>query len=237
MQWEGLQPNEVTFVALFKACSSIAAKEQGKLLHDQVIERGLDIEPFIGSSLIDMYGKYGNMKDARTLFDRLPYKDLVAWSTLIAGYAHNRQGEEALQLFQGMRQRGKEPDRVTFISLIQAPTSIVALKHGKMIHGHIIDKGHESDFHIGSTLVDMYANCRSLEDAHMLLQRLPIRTVVTWSTMIVCCALSLGCHARYVEEAWQHLKSIRKDHNLEPTLEHYNSMVDILGRAGLFKEA
>ncbi|MCO5583578.1 hypothetical protein L7F22_037491 [Adiantum nelumboides] len=267
MQWEGLQPNEVTFVALFKACSSIAAEEQGKLLHDQVIGRGLDVEPFIGSSLVDMYGKCGNMKDARTVFDRLPYKDLVAWSTLIAGYAHNRQGEEALQLFQGMRQRGIEPDRVTFISLIQACTSIVALNHGKMIHGHVIDKGHESDFHIGSTLIHMYANCGSLEDARMLLQRLPVRNVVTWSTMIAGCALqsnlplasdyfnsmldsglkpndvtfinlfSACSHAGYVQEACRHFKSIRKDHNLEPTLEHYNSMVDVLGRAGLFKEA
>lgn len=267
MQQEGIQPNKVTFLALLKACSSIAAQEQGKWIHDQVIERGLEADPFIGSSLVDMYGKCGNLEDARMVFDRLPHKDLVAWSALIAGYTQNKQGQEALQLFQGMVQKGLEPDRVTFISLIQACSTIVALEYGKSLHAQIIDKGYESDSHIGSTLISMYAYCGSLDKANTLLQRLPVRNVVTWSAMIAGCALqnnfplalqffksmqqvglepndvtfislfSACSHAGQVEEACRHFKLMRRDYKLDPTLEHYNSMVDVLGRAGLLNEA
>ncbi len=55
MQWEGVRPNALTFVGVLNACASIAALEEGKCAHEQIIQSGLESDVFVGNSLVDMY--------------------------------------------------------------------------------------------------------------------------------------------------------------------------------------
>ncbi|KAJ7542118.1 hypothetical protein O6H91_10G090800 [Diphasiastrum complanatum] len=267
MKQEGVQPNNVTFVVLLKACASLAALEQGKQLHSDIIKRGFQSDVIVGNTLVDMYAKCKCIEDARELFNYMSERDVVSWSAMIAGYAQNGLGKEALALYEQMKQEGVQPDIVTFTCVLSACASLAALEQGKQLHFDIIKRGFQSDVIVGSTLVDMYAKCGCIEDARELFNYMSERDVVSWSAMIAgyaqnglgkealalyeqmkqegvqpdnvtfTCVLSACAHSRLVDEGRYVFDSMCKDHDVTPTKEHYACMVDLLARAGCWADA
>eukprot|EP01018_Ginkgo_biloba_P009883 Gb_00930 [translate_table: standard] len=105
MQRTGIQPNEFTFASVLPACASLASLEHGKEVHDEIIRTGYQSNVFVGSALIDMYVKCGNIKDARNVFDKMPDRNVVSWNAIIGGYAQNGYFDEAMKLFEKMPER------------------------------------------------------------------------------------------------------------------------------------
>ncbi|KAJ7529945.1 hypothetical protein O6H91_15G072100 [Diphasiastrum complanatum] len=267
MKQEGVQPNNVTFVLLLKACASVAALEQGKQLHSDIIKRGFQSDVIVGSTLVDMYAKCGCTEDARELFNNMSERDVALWTVMIAGYAQNGLGKEALALYEQMKQEGVQPDNVTFVLLLKACASLVALEQGKQLHSDIIKRGFQSDMIVGSTLVDMYAKCGCTEDARELFNNMSERDAVSWNAMIAgyaqnglgkealslfdqmqregtkpndvtyICVLSACAHSRLVDEGRYVFDSMCENYGVTPTREHYACMVDLLGRAGCLSDA
>jgi hypothetical protein len=62
MQQEGVQPDSVTFVQVLKAsASNMVAIEEGRCVHQDIIQSGLESDVFVGSSFVNMYAKCGSM--------------------------------------------------------------------------------------------------------------------------------------------------------------------------------
>lgn len=92
MRSEGsIVPDEVTLVCVLAACGDLGDSSLGTWLEGLVEEYGLVLDSFLGSALIDMYGKCGDLGSARRIFDGLAKKDLVAWNAMITGqvYSYN----------------------------------------------------------------------------------------------------------------------------------------------------
>ncbi|KAJ7565675.1 hypothetical protein O6H91_02G070400 [Diphasiastrum complanatum] len=184
MQQLKVRPNDHTFVAVLKACANIKALSQGRLIHFNILEAGYGSNMFVGSSLIGMYAKCGSIEEARKVFEQLPEKDVIAWSSMIEGYARHGLGRQALELFKEMQKESMQPDKVTFVSALKACTCIGSLDEGKLIHAQIVARGFELDLVVGSTLVHMYAKCGSLDKAHNLFTKMPRKNVVSWNALI-----------------------------------------------------
>ncbi|KAJ7540610.1 hypothetical protein O6H91_10G022900 [Diphasiastrum complanatum] len=184
MKQEGVQPDNVTFVLLLKACASLGALEQGKQLHSDIIKRGFQSNVIVGSTLVDMYAKCGCTEDSRELFNNMRERDVVSWTAMIAAYAQSGLGKEALALYEQMKQEGVQPNNVTFVLLLKACASLGALEQGKQLQSDIIKKGFHSNVIVGCTLVDMYAKCGCIEDARELFNNMSERDVVSWNALI-----------------------------------------------------
>eukprot|EP01018_Ginkgo_biloba_P014934 Gb_01648 [translate_table: standard] len=137
------------------------------------------------NTMIAGYARCKNIGSARDLFDTMPARDVVSWTTMITGYAQHGFEKDALQLYGHMRQVGLKPDQFTFGSVLSACGNIPALEQGKQVHSHAIITEFESNVFVGSALVDMYAKCKSLEDARQVFNRMPQRNIVSWTAMIV----------------------------------------------------
>lgn len=209
MQQEGLEPNEYIFASILRACCGISL-DQCKKIHVQIIETGFELDGFIGSGLIDMYSRYGNLEDALGLFERLPKQDVVIRTVMISAYARHGCDQEAIHLFQQMKQDGVKPNQVTLLSILKGCSDVSSLKHGKLIHAHILEGDFGINLLLGSTLLDMYSKCGSLEDAWQVFNMLTKRDVVTWNAMIGGC-IENG----YSEEALQIFQQMRYE-GLEP---------------------
>ncbi len=173
MQQEGVQADPVTFVGVLNACASLRALEEGKRAHEQIIQSGCESHASVMSSLVDMYAKCGSMDDACRVFNRMLLWDVVSWNVMIFGHVKCGQGQKALELFHQMQQAGVEPATLTFVGVLNACSSIVALEEGRCVHDQVIASGWESDVFVGSSLVDMYAKCGSLEDAQRVFSKMP----------------------------------------------------------------
>ncbi|CAM6044374.1 unnamed protein product, partial [Sphagnum compactum] len=219
MQQEGVQPDSLSFVGVLKACANLVSIEEGRCVHQQIIQSGLESDVFVGSSLVDMYAKCGSMEDGWTVFNKMPSRDTVTWTVMILGHVQCGQGQKALELFRQMQQEGVQPDSLTFVGVLNACASVVALEEGRCIHQQIIRSGLESDVFVGSSLVDMYAKCGSMEDARGVFNKMPSQNVVTWNAILGGCAMN------------------GHDYMIPAKLQHYTCMVNLLGPAGHLQEA
>eukprot|EP00250_Pteridium_aquilinum_P011755 c20286_g1_i1 orf=1-720(-) len=84
-QEKGIELNRVVILGLLKACGSIRAVEQGQMIHNYILKGGLETDLVVCNTLLDMYAKSGNLREARTVFDGMKQRDEVSWSALIAG--------------------------------------------------------------------------------------------------------------------------------------------------------
>lgn len=262
-----IDPDPALYVAGLKACLISGTLEQQWKIHSRVVESGFESNVYVGSTIIDMYAKDGYLEDACAEFGRLPMQNVATWSALIAGYAHHERAKEALLLFRKMQECGIEPNQVTFVCVLQACSNIAALETGKQVQAQFNNLGLELDVFIGSALIDMYSRCGCLQDALTIFDSLPTRNVVTWNALIAgfslhsnhesafnifkdmlqagirpnevtfLCLLSACSHAGLVAEGSSYFRSMTKKHGVLPRIQHLNSMVDLLGRAGHLIEA
>ncbi|KAJ7547987.1 hypothetical protein O6H91_08G112500 [Diphasiastrum complanatum] len=184
MQQTGIAPDKVAFVVVLKACTRIAALEQGRQLHTQIVRSGLESDVIVGNTLVDMYAKCGSIERARQLFNNMHERSMVSWNAMITGYAQKGLGKEAFALYEQMKQQGVQPDDVTYVVLLKTCASIATLEQGKELHFQIVKSGFESDVTVGNTLVDMYAKCGSIDLARQVFNNMHERDVVSWTAMI-----------------------------------------------------
>jgi pentatricopeptide repeat protein len=263
----GMMPNQSTFSNLLRACASLATLEQCEQVHSHIIKCGIELDIFMGNALVDAYSKCKSIENARQIFDHMSEIDVVTCTSMIAGYTQSGHGEKALELSWNMHCKGMELDQFAFSSALNACAGLSALEQGKQFHAHVFKVGYESDVFAGNALINMYAKCGSIEDACQTFYRIPERDVVSWTAVIAGCAhhgrghealhlfeqmlqvgikpnnitlisvLSACNHAGLVDEACLYFESMIRDHGIEPGVEHYACLVDILGRTGQLDEA
>ncbi|XP_057868481.2 pentatricopeptide repeat-containing protein At5g39350 [Cryptomeria japonica] len=192
MQRAGVQPNHFTFATVVSACTRLAALEQGREIHQDVISSGLQSDVFVVNALIDMYAKCGSIEQARRLFEDMPQPDIVSWTAIIAGYVWNGLADEAEDLFKRMQFSGFRPNLKTYASVLPACAELAHLGAGMAIHGEIIKRGLQSHLFVGSNLVNMYAKCGDLNIARDVFDEIPQRDNVSWTVMI----------AGYAQNGW-----------------------------------
>jgi len=173
MHQEGVELDPITFVGVVNVCASVVALDEGMHAHELIMQHGWDSDVFLGSSLVDMYANCGSMHNACRVFNKMPTQDLVTWNAMIFGHVKCGQGYEALELFRKMQQEGVQPGPVTFIRVLNACASVVALEEGRQVHEQIIENGCESDVFVGNSVIDMYAKCGSMDDACKVFNKMP----------------------------------------------------------------
>ncbi|XP_020674627.1 pentatricopeptide repeat-containing protein At3g29230-like [Dendrobium catenatum] len=237
--------------------------ERAQLLFDELHSKDI----VIWNSIINCYAGAGNMSMARELFDKMPKRNVISWSILIDGHVRHGDPKEALILFQQMLRYGTKPDRVAALGAIASCAQLGALDQGCWVHSYLKKNKFFLDDIILTALIDMYMKCGSLEVARRLFEKINNISVVAWNVMIVGLGINgheieavevyhrmiregafmddltfLGVltacsHGGLVSEAMRIFSRMRNDFMIEPKLEHYGCLVDLLGRAGRLTEA
>eukprot|EP00253_Pinus_taeda_P001147 PITA_01147 len=189
MQVVGLKPDPNTFASILPACANLAALDQGKEIHVEIIKCKFQSDVFIANALVDMYAKCGSIKKARSVFDNVHQRDVVSWNAMISGYAMHGYAKEALALFEEMQQSHIIPDHFTLISVLSA-----------CCHAGLVEKGRQyfddlgQRYHITPTMehygcmVDLLGRAGYLDEAHDLIKRMPIKPNATvWGCLLSAC--------------------------------------------------
>lgn len=181
MRKKGVPLDRITFTTVLTACVSLRDLEKGKKVHGAMIEAGVHPDTILANTLVDMYAKCGNIREAYQVFKQIVDRDVVSWNVMIAGAAQNGYSKEAFEFFEEMLLEGLKPDKVTYVGILNACAS---LGQGKQLHSDIIEAGYELDVRVGTALVNMYSKCGSVDDALQVFDKLPKRNVVSWTSLI-----------------------------------------------------
>ncbi|KAM2308148.1 hypothetical protein COP1_030300 [Malus domestica] len=99
MKVASVRPNAIIVTSILSARSQLAALEKGKEIHRTLIDSELETNEIVMGALLDMYAKCGVVDEALNVFNSLPDRDLVSWTSMITAYVTHGQGLEALKLF------------------------------------------------------------------------------------------------------------------------------------------
>ncbi|KAG6514951.1 pentatricopeptide repeat-containing protein At4g21065-like [Zingiber officinale] len=219
------------------------------------------------NAIIDGYCKIGDIDIARSLFEKMNAPDIISFNSMVTGYIHGGRLKEALQLFSKLRASGLQPDKFTVVSLLTACASLGALSQGKILHAHIEECFVKQDVYLGTSLLDMYTKCGKVDQAMLVFGRMVERDAQTWTVIISGLAINgmgklalehfrlmkaeglrpnavayvsvlTACsHSGLLDEGRKFFNEMSSLYNIEPEIEHYGCMIDLLGRCGHLQEA
>ncbi|KAL4191935.1 hypothetical protein AMTRI_Chr06g191490 [Amborella trichopoda] len=262
-----INPNGFTIASALAACARTGDLDSGKRLHNIIHELGLGVDVFVGSALIDLYSKCGSIVEARNVFDEMPERNVVSWTSMIAGYSQLGYFKEAIELFREMQVKNVNPDEATVVCVLMACAHLGALDMGRWVHA-FCEKNHiEMNLTVNNSLIDMYSKCGSINRASALFREMVKKDVFSWTVMISGLAMNGDCydalelfkqmdassvrpnevtflgvlsacsHGGLVREGHHYFNLMIENYGLKPRIEHYGCMVDLLGRANLLLQA
>ncbi|CAA7046275.1 unnamed protein product [Microthlaspi erraticum] len=173
-----------TYVSLICACSSSRSLAQGRKIHDHILRSNCKHDTILNNHILSMYGKCGSLRDARQVFDSMPQRNLVSYTSVITGYSHNGQEAEAIKLYLRMLREDLVPDQYSFGSIIKACAGAGDVVLGKQLHAQVIKLEPISHLVAQNALVSMYVSFNQISDASRVFSGIPTKDIISWGSII-----------------------------------------------------
>ncbi|CAN6540946.1 unnamed protein product [Malus baccata var. baccata] len=180
----GFKPNVVTVISVLPVCAELKDELIVIQIHSYVVKVGLDLLVTTGNALVDVYGKCGNVKASKQIFDEIIQKNEVSWNASITSLSYMGHNLEALNTFSLMIDVGVKPNSVTISSMLPVLVELEFFGVGKELHGFSVRTGIETDIFIANSLIDMYAKSGRPNKASNVFQEMDKRNIVSWNAMI-----------------------------------------------------
>ncbi|XWS29566.1 hypothetical protein CRYUN_Cryun24cG0039900 [Craigia yunnanensis] len=190
----GIQPDNLTLVSVFTACSGLASVKEGRQIHVLVIKNGFELDLSLCNSLITMYKKCGSIADAEQAFRQTNGAGLVSWNTIISAFAHHGLYEKAVDFFNQMEAVGVKPDGVTFLSLLPACGHAGKVNESMDFFDLMVKKyGIYPRSEHYSCLVDILSRAGQLEKASKIIREMPFEADAgVWGALPAACSIYLN---------------------------------------------
>uniref|UniRef100_A0A7C9AMS4 Uncharacterized protein n=1 Tax=Opuntia streptacantha TaxID=393608 RepID=A0A7C9AMS4_OPUST len=232
MQGTNVRPDEVTMVNCLSACSQLGALDVGIWIHHYIKKEKLSLNAALGTALVDMYAKCGNIGKSIEVFHEMPVKNSLTWTAVIGGLALHGNANDALMYFSMMIDVGLEPDEVTFLGVLAA-----------CCHGGLVDEGRKyfaqmtSDYKLNpkakhySCMVDLLGRSGQLQEAEALIRSMPMEPdAVVWGALFFACRMH-GNVTMGEKAAWKLLELDPDDSGI------YVLLANMYGDAEMWDEA
>lgn len=183
------RPDNYTVSIALKSCSGLQKLELGKMIHGFLKKKKIDNDMFVGSALIELYSKCGQMNDAVKVFTEYPKPDVVLWTSIITGYEQNGSPELALAFFSRMVVLEQvSPDPVTLVSAASACAQLSDFNLGRSVHGFVKRRGFDTKLCLANSILNLYGKTGSIRSAANLFREMPYKDIISWSSMVACYA-------------------------------------------------
>lgn len=199
-------PGRHTFPFLLKASARLALPVSQQI-HALVVKHGLHLDTYVANGLVRAYSVAGLIGVARKVFDGLPERSTVVYTTMVSGYTLNGCYEDAMGAFGEMINEGFEPGDVVLASVLSAcaRSESGGLVIGRRVHNIIEMRGVEAPVGVilSTALVDMYAKNAAIEEAVTVFKGMPERRTATWNALIS--GLAHHGHGKYALVMFQQM--------------------------------
>lgn len=185
---EDQKPNTATFVIVLSACSHLASLEKGERVHSYINERGLKLNLPLGTALVDMYAKCGQLEKSRKVFDSMKEKDVICWNAMVSGYGMNGYAESAVEIFQHMEKSNVKPNGITFLALLSACAHVGLVEEGKHLFAKMQSYSVKPDLKHYTCMVDLLGRSGNLQEAEALVLSMPFSPDGgVWGALLSAC--------------------------------------------------
>lgn len=189
MQSEGIEPNSVTIPCVLPAFANVAALMHGRSAHCFSLRKGFLHDVYVGSALVDMYAKCGRVRDARMIFDAMPFRNVVSWNAMIGGYAMHGEAANAVRLFCSMQRCKQKPDLVTFTCVLGACSQAGLTEEGRRYFNEMQQEhGMSPRMEHYACMVTLLGRAGKLDEAYDLINEIPFEPDgCIWGSLLGSC--------------------------------------------------
>ncbi|KAL0390004.1 UNVERIFIED_CONTAM: Pentatricopeptide repeat-containing protein [Sesamum calycinum] len=180
----GVLVDGCTLSCILKVSASLKKHVFGKQIHCQCVKNGLFEDVSVGTSLVDMYVKNENLDDGKRVFEEIKEKNVVTWTSLLAGYAHKGMIQNVIETFCIMKFEGVQPNPFTFATVIGAFADEGEMQGGAQLHAMVIKSGFNSTRVVGNSLVSLYSKSGMIREARDVFDGIEFRDAVSWNGII-----------------------------------------------------
>ncbi|KAI4380650.1 hypothetical protein MLD38_006817 [Melastoma candidum] len=186
---EYVSPNHGTWVNVLPACAALGALKEGMRFHGLVTKNGLFADVFVGTCVVDMYGKCGRLDYAMSLFYKISRISTVPWNAMISCHGIHGHANQCVELFEEMLDAGVQPDYITFVSLLSACSHAGLLDKGKLYFQMMKEKcGLKPGLKHYGCMVDLLGRAGHLEEAYQFIKDMPIHPDASiWGAVLGAC--------------------------------------------------
>lgn len=189
MNPQGFIPNRFTFTSITAACGNLAVLTCGLQVHGAIVRRGLEGDMALANAFIDMYAKCGSIYASRKIFNAMPHRDLLSWTSMMIGYGAHGHGREAVELFDEMVRSGIRPDRIVFVAVLSACSHAGLVEEGLRYFEFMMEKYNVTPCQeIYGCVVDLLGRAGRVEEAYQLIEKMPFRPDESvWAALLGAC--------------------------------------------------
>ncbi|KAL6551564.1 hypothetical protein OROGR_007718 [Orobanche gracilis] len=191
MRNSGFEPDETTMVIVLSAFAELGNLSLGKWVHSQVIDKGMIVNCQLGTALVDMYAKCGDINNASLVFNRMVYRNVWTWSSMILGFAQHGFAKRALKLFDDMKNHSIRPNHVTFLGVLCACSHTGLVRDGQRYFNEM-EKVYGLKpmmVHFGA-MVDILGRAGRLKDAYTFIMNMPVKADgIVWRALLSACTI------------------------------------------------
>ncbi|ESW15257.1 hypothetical protein PHAVU_007G057700 [Phaseolus vulgaris] len=188
-----VEPTDFMISSVLSACAELGGLELGRSVHALAVKACVEENIYVGSALVDLYGKCGSIEKAEQVFREMPEKNLVTWNAMIGGYAHLGDVDMALSLFEEMTLSsfGITPNYVTLVSVLSACSRAGAVERGLHIFESMRGRyGIEPGAEHYACIVDLLGRSGLVDRAYEFIKRMPILpTISVWGALLGSCKM------------------------------------------------
>lgn len=197
-------PDVFTYPLLIKSCASELRLVEGSTLHGIVVRVGLDVDVFVGTALVDLYGKCKEILCARKVFDLMYERNVVSWTAMFGGYLNAGDLGSAKFIFDQM----PHPNRASWNCMISGLIQMGDWEGARKRFDEMPDR----DIVSYTTMIDGYAKAGDMESAKSLFRQVTRRDLVVLSSMIsgfVHNGLPNEARKVFIDDIWS--KNVKPD--------------------------
>ncbi|KAM1207343.1 hypothetical protein EV1_007985 [Malus domestica] len=209
MQSTDTKPDQVSLLNILAASGRLGDLLSGLEAHAYAIKKGFDADLQLGNTLIDMYARCGCVNFMGRAFDKMPTKDLISWTTVIAGYAQNNCHLRALELCRKVQSLRLDADAMMVESILAVCGALKCVSLVKEVHGYAVRRG-LFNLVLQNAVVNLYGECGYVKYAELMFELIDSKDIVSWTSMISCYV-----HNGFANEALE-LCHFMKETNVEP---------------------
>ncbi|KAL3846130.1 hypothetical protein ACJIZ3_003533 [Penstemon smallii] len=221
--------NSTSYASVLDSCTT---PKTGKQVHDHLLKNGYNRREFVGTKLLQMYGKFRCFNYVVHLFDKMPERNLYTYTALLNLLLDNELFDKALLYFVQLLFDDVKLEFFVFPVALKICCGYGGVELGRQLHGIAMKIGVLSHVYVGNALIDMYGKCESLNEAKKLLNSMFERDCVSWNSIITACA-SNG----KVFQSLEFLEEMSRENNLAPNLVSWSALIGGFSQNGYDQEA
>ncbi|GKU86858.1 hypothetical protein SLEP1_g1332 [Rubroshorea leprosula] len=248
MRYHGVAPDLYSFPFLLQSFDSPFHLHSGKQIHAQIFLFGLADDPFVQTSLINMYSSCDNLNVARQVFDEIPKPDLPSWNSMVNAYMKVGLIGRARNLFDKMPEKNVVSWSCMINGCVRCGEYKEALALFREMQMLTVNHVKPNEFTMSGVL-SACGRLGALEQgkwAHSYIDRYGMEVDVVLGTALIDMYAKCGSieEARrvfiklgLVSAGKEYFRRMKEEFGITPLIQHYGCMVDLYGRAGLIDEA